>query len=100
MEKTNILYIGRNAEIRDTVVRLLNKREDWNGVGVVQDDEARALFADTAFDLVLFGPGISADEEAALRDYFTAQRPEVKLVQHYGGGSGLLLSEVMMALGK
>ncbi|UYQ91383.1 hypothetical protein MKQ68_14915 [Chitinophaga horti] len=98
MIRTNILYIGRNPEILETVVRLLNKREEWNGVGVQDDKEAMALFNGTPFDLVLFGPGISADEEAALCEYFVAKRSQVKLVQHYGGGSGLLLSEVMMAL--
>lgn len=98
MEKINILYIGRNQEILDTVVRLLNKREEWSGTGVQDDEAAKSLFATTPFNLVLFGPGIDAENEAELSSYFLEKQPGVKLVQHYGGGSGLLLSEITMAL--
>gem|GEM_PF-1371752 len=35
---------------------------------------------------------------AHLNHYFTAQRPDVRIVQHYGGRSGLLRSEIYEAI--
>ena len=44
METINILYIGRHLEILATVVRLINANENWNGVGVMNDEEAKEIF--------------------------------------------------------
>ena len=98
-QKTNILYIGRNTEITTVVVRLLNNNEDWFGMGTTKDTEAKELFTKHAFDIVLLGNGITREEDLQLRTYFTSQNPAIKIVQHYGGGSGLLKSEILIALG-
>ncbi|KGO85247.1 hypothetical protein Q765_17290 [Flavobacterium rivuli WB 3.3-2 = DSM 21788] len=98
-QKTNILYIGRNAEITTVVVRLLNNNEDWFGMGTTLDNEAQKLFMQHPFDIVLLGNGITKDEDLQLRAFFTKQNPAIKIVQHYGGGSGLLKSEILIALG-
>lgn len=96
--KINILYIGRHAEITEVVIRVINKNEAWHGMGTTQDNEAKALFMAHRFDIVLLGNGISESEELELRSFFTQHGPSVKIVQHYGGGSGLLNSEIWMAL--
>ena len=99
-QKTNILYIGRNAEITTVVVRLLNNNEDWFGMGTTLDNEAQELFMQHPFDIVLLGNGITKDEDLQLRAFFTNHNPAIKIVQHYGGGSGLLKSEILIALEK
>ena len=99
-QKTNILYIGRYAEITTVVVRLLNNNEDWFGMGTTLDAEAQELFIQHPFDIVLLGNGIIKDEDLQLRAFFTNHNPAIKIVQHYGGGSGLLKSEILIALGK
>ena len=98
MKKINILYIGRHPEILATVVRLLNKNETWNGVGVQTDEAAIEAFKETDFDLVLLGPGIEAESEKQLRSVFNEQKSNIIIIQHYGGGSGLLTGEIMQAL--
>jgi hypothetical protein len=98
MEKTNILYIGRHPEIMETVVRLINKNETWNGLGTADDDMAMALFTNMDFQLVLLGCGINEEDELKLRNFFSAVNPNTKIVQHYGGGSGLLYNEITAAL--
>ncbi len=45
MKKVNILYIGRNLEILQTVIRLINKQDNWQAQGVLKDEEAKAIFA-------------------------------------------------------
>ncbi|MFV5696051.1 hypothetical protein ACM55G_11520 [Flavobacterium sp. LB3P122] len=98
METTNILYIGRHIEILAIVVRLINSNEGWSGVGVMNDDEAEEIFCQKEFSLVLLGSGIQKESETSLRAFFKKQNPNIIVVQHYGGGSGLLKSEIIVAL--
>ncbi|MFV8392714.1 hypothetical protein [Flavobacterium sp. LB2P6] len=98
METINILYIGRHLEILATVVRLINSNENWNGVGVRSDEEAKDIFLKKDFSLVLLGSGIQEESETELCAFFKNQNPNIVIVQHYGGGSGLLKSEILLAL--
>ena len=98
METINILYIGRHLEILATVVRLINANENWNGVGVMNDEEAKEIFLKKDFSLVLLGSGIQEESETELYTFFNKQNPNIVIVQHYGGGSGLLKSEILLAL--
>jgi hypothetical protein len=98
MDQIQILIIGRNPEIVQTVVRLVNNNPAWNARQALKDDAAVALFESQAFDLVLFGGGIEPESDALLRRAFTAHDPGITIIQHYGGGSGLLATEINMAL--
>jgi FMN phosphatase YigB (HAD superfamily) len=100
MKKTEILVIGRDEEILKTVVRLINNNEQWNGTGARTDEEAIEKFHHHEFDLVLFTNGITEDDEKKLRRIFMYQHPELIIIQHYGGGSGLLSNEILEALEK
>lgn len=94
----NILYIGRHQEILETVVRLINANEDWFGAGAETDETAMNLFSTIHFQLVLLGCGIEEESEEKLRKFFQETNPDCKIVQHYGGGSGLLKNEIISAL--
>ena len=96
---TNILYIGRHQEILETVVRLINANENWFGVGAETDETAMDLFTKINFHLVLLGCGIEEESEQKLRDFVQETNPDCPIVQHYGGGSGLLKNEILSALG-
>ncbi|MCZ4244916.1 hypothetical protein [Pedobacter punctiformis] len=93
-----ILYIGRDAEITTVMHRLLNERPEWTGLTVCNDDEAVSICKKQQLDLVLLGNGINAECEATLRQKLTSIRPGLKIIQHYGGGSGLLYGEIMSAI--
>ena len=96
--QTTILYIGRDAEITIVMERLLNARPEWKGICVCTDEEAVALCETQNLDLVLLGNGINAECEKVLRAKLTTLQPGLKIIQHYGGGSGLLYGEIMSAL--
>ncbi len=98
MEKTQILVICRHAEILQTVVRLVNNNPEWEATGCETDAEAINAFKITPFSVVLFGSGVDAASENHLRQSFMSLNPDVKIVQHYGGGSGLLSAEIFQAL--
>lgn len=66
METTNILYIGRHLEILATVVRLINSNNNWNGIGAMNDEEAKEIFKKRDFSIVLLGSGIQRESETNL----------------------------------
>ncbi|MBE9600868.1 hypothetical protein [Pedobacter sp. MC2016-24] len=92
-----VLYIGRNPDITKTMFRLLNARSEWSGIVTSSDAEALAICKNQSIDLVLLGNGIDAAEEQILRAGLIEIRPALKIIQHYGGGSGLLYSEILSA---
>jgi hypothetical protein len=96
----NILVIGRHIEILQTVLRLLNGEPGWKASGALTDAEAVQVFSGQAFDVVLIGGGVEESSEATLTAEFKNQRPSVKIVRHFGGGSGLLFAEIMEAMKK
>ncbi|PZR09980.1 MAG: hypothetical protein DI539_21565 [Flavobacterium psychrophilum] len=98
MNKINILYTGRHPEILETVVRLINQNENWKGYGAADNEKAINLFKTINFAIVLLGCGIPENEEKQLRDAFYKINPKCSIVQHYGGGSGLLSNEIHAAL--
>jgi hypothetical protein len=96
----NILVIGKDPEILKVVLRLLNeyKQADYHAVGSTNPDQARSLFADTDINLVLITNGIDPTLDASLREEFLTRRPGVRILQHFGGGSGLLFGEIAEAM--
>ncbi|UKT62321.1 hypothetical protein [Pedobacter mucosus] len=97
--QTTILYIGRDTQITIVMNRLLNARPEWKGICVCTDEEAVLICKEQAIDLVLLGNGINQNEESQLKSKLLDLRPGLKIIQHYGGGSGLLYGEIMTALG-
>ncbi|MEM6963518.1 MAG: hypothetical protein AAF573_02050 [Bacteroidota bacterium] len=100
MKKIQILIFGKHPEILETLIRLVNKNENWLGEGSTDEEKAIELFSQHTYDLVLLGGGISPASEGKVRAIFQKLQPEAKIIQHYGGGSGLLKSEIETALKK
>ena len=98
MKTTKILYIGRHSEIMEIVVRLINANENWEGIGAKTDEEAMRIFQKENIDIILLGSGIDEESEAMLDAFFRKVNSKIKIIQHYGGGSGLLKSEILLAL--
>lgn len=98
----HILVIGKDPEILTVVLRLLNdyKQASYHAVGTTDPVQARELFAGGDIGLVLMTNGIDPTLDASLREYFLIRRPGVRILQHYGGGSGLLFSEIAQALSR
>jgi CTP:molybdopterin cytidylyltransferase MocA len=98
MSTIKILAVGRHEQILQTVVRLINNNPEWEGIGASTDKEAVQQFDHQVIDIILLCNGIEPESEENLRAYFTAHRPQVIIIQHYGGGSGLLTAEIYEAL--
>lgn len=94
----NILAIGRNSEIMEVLARLLNARDKWNGTAVTSDAAALEAMRQQSYTIVLLCAGIVPQEEEALKQQLLAINPAAIIVQHYGGGSGLLYNEIQAIL--
>lgn len=98
MKKINILVIGRHPQIMETVLRLINGQPNWQAQGALTDSEAIEKFNSTNFNLVLIGGGVEVSSEQKLKVAFEKINPQVKMIRHYGGGSGLLFNEIQEAI--
>jgi hypothetical protein len=96
--RIQVLVVGRQEEIMETVLHLINNTPDWEAVGALEDEAAIELFQQRRFDLVLIGGGVEPESDAKLRAIFRFQNPLIRIVQHFGGGSRLLFAEIREAL--
>jgi hypothetical protein len=93
MQKIEILIIGKHPEIMKTILRLINNKPEWNGTAAFSADEAVEKGNTISFNVVLLGAGLDEDEAKQIQTHYN-----VPVIQHYGGGSGLLYAEIHQAL--
>ncbi|SFU74979.1 hypothetical protein SAMN05216480_11918 [Pustulibacterium marinum] len=98
MKNISILYIGKDKDILETMLRVINKNPDWKGTGESSIEKAKKQLVDNRFSIILLGNGLSTDEEKEIENYVLEQELSIPVIQHYGGGSGLLQSEIFTAL--
>jgi DNA-binding NtrC family response regulator len=96
--KVKILVVCANVDILKVVLRLTNANENWEAVGTSTFQEAIDRLPTEKFDLLLIGSGLTEAEEQALTDYVQSDIPNMRIIKHYGGGSGLLSAEIYQAL--
>jgi hypothetical protein len=96
-ENFNILVIGRQPEILTKVLELINKNNSYFAEGTLTDDDAITMFNTGQFNLVLLCQGIDTSSDKKLRHIFNSRNPRIKIIQHFGGGSGLLFNELQAA---
>jgi len=93
MQNIEILIVGKHPDIMKTILRLLNNKSGWSGTAAFTTDEAIEKGSTIVFDVVLLGAGLTNIESEQIQAYY-----QVPVVQHYGGGSGLLYAEIYQAL--
>jgi DNA-binding NtrC family response regulator len=100
MKKAEILIICTHDEILKTIVRLIDSNASMQGTGANTLEQALMLFTTSSFDLILIGAGLKREEEEELNTNIDRSIKKIPVVRHYGGGSGLLFTEIFQALGK
>lgn len=100
MKETEIMVICAHEEILKTIVRLVNNHPEMNATGVNTLEQAVTVLKSAYFDLVLLGSGLSPEEEHEFSETVKHMRKKIPVVHHYGGGSGLLFTEIYEALGR
>ncbi len=95
-----ILVIGRHTQIMQTVLKLINEMDDYHAIGCLTDQEAMDFLKVNSIDLLLIGGGVESKSELMLRNFVKENFPSTKVIQHFGGGSGLLFNELREAFGE
>ena len=94
MKKLQFLVIGKNQEILDTLKRIIENNEGW--MAEIQNDESVCYdyIKENQVDIVLLSSGLDQEFENNIKIFCENLDKEVKVIDHYGGGSGLLKNEV------
>ncbi|MCT2562007.1 hypothetical protein [Chryseobacterium herbae] len=94
MKTLQFLVIGKNQEILETLKRIIENNEGWNAE--IQSDETVSYdyIKENQLDIVLLSSGLEEQFEKDIKIFCENLDKEVKVIDHYGGGSGLLKNEV------
>ncbi|OXB01935.1 hypothetical protein [Flavobacterium pectinovorum] len=98
MKILEFLILGKNEEILPILLRLVNANENWNGVSFNDEEIAQKYFLNNKIDIVLLSSGIEDHVEKEFTSFCLKHQPEVEVIEHFGGGSGLLKSEIQHRL--
>ncbi|KAA0125960.1 hypothetical protein FY557_19875 [Chryseobacterium sp. SN22] len=90
----NFLVIGKNQEILETLKRIIENNEGWKAE--IRSDETVCpdYIKENEVDIVLLSSGLDEKYENEIKVFCSALGKDVKVIDHYGGGSGLLKNEV------
>ena len=98
MKIFEFLLLGKNEAILAILLRLVNANENWNAVSFNDETEAQHYFLNNKIDIVLLSSGIEDHIEKEFTSFCLKHQPEVEVIEHFGGGSGLLKSEILHRL--
>ncbi|WP_231433773.1 hypothetical protein [Chryseobacterium sp. Leaf313] len=94
MKTLNFLVIGKNEEILDTLKRIITNNEGWNAEITSDERVCEDFIRENHVDIVLLNSGLSEQFESNIKDFCRKIEKDVKVIDHYGGGNGLLKNEV------
>ena len=94
MKTLHFLVIGKNHEILDTLKRIIENNEGWTAEIQSDEDFCYEYIRENKVDIVLLSSGLEDDFEKEIKEFCAELDKEVKVIDHYGGGSGLLKNEV------
>ena len=89
-----VIALGTNEDIINTVVRLMDKMEGYQGKAVLTVEALKDCLTKDPHDIVLICSGYENETIATITQQAAAILPDIKVIEHFGGGSGLLLSEL------
>ncbi|RXM51760.1 MULTISPECIES: hypothetical protein [unclassified Chryseobacterium] len=94
MKTLHFLVIGKNQEILDVLKRIIENNEGWTAE--IQSDEnfCYEYIRENHVDIVLLSSGLEEQFEKDIKVFCRGLDKDVKVIDHYGGGSGLLKNEV------
>ncbi len=95
----NVLVVGAYPDITSLLVRLVNRFGGIKAEGATGAWRIISQASAQNYDLVLIGSGLNRRFEDRVILCARSRNPDVKIIYHFGGGSGLLKSELSRALG-
>ncbi|TLX24318.1 hypothetical protein FE904_17235 [Chryseobacterium indologenes] len=94
MNILHFLVIGKNQEILDVLKRVIENNEGWTANVQTDENFCYEYIRQNKVDIVLLSSGLEDEFEKEIKIFCNGLDKEVKVIDHYGGGSGLLKNEV------
>ena len=94
MKTLNFLVIGKNQEILDVLKRLIENNEGWNAEILFDEEASYESLKTNDIDVLLLSSGLDPEYEQEIKKYTLSLGKDIKVIDHYGGGSRLLKNEV------
>lgn len=94
MKILNFLVIGKNQEILETLKRIIENNEGWKAEVESDENICYNYIKENQVDIVILSSGLEEEFENEIKVFCENLDKEVKVIDHYGGGSGLLKNEV------
>ncbi|CAI8766924.1 hypothetical protein [Chryseobacterium sp. IT-36CA2] len=94
MKTLHFLVIGKNQEILEVLKRIIENNEGWKAEIQSDEDFCYEYIKENPVDIVLLSSGLEDDFEKEIKEFCAGLEKDVKVIDHYGGGSGLLKNEV------
>ena len=98
MEQVKVLIIGKNIEIVQLLVRLTGKFKNLLVSGTTDETAILQIQKENAPDMLIISSGLTEQSEKAIDEQSRLLQPNIKIIYHYGGGSGLLKGELQAVL--
>lgn len=96
--KTQILAIGRDPVLLQSLLRFINQHPKWEGTGTIDDETAIEIFQQRPFEIVVLINEIEWGSRKKFESVFTFYDPQIIFVDHEGNEPGLLVFEIQEAL--
>ncbi|MCD8540341.1 MAG: hypothetical protein LRY55_11680 [Leadbetterella sp.] len=94
MKRLNFLVIGKNQDILDTLKRVIENQEGWQAEICSDEAFCREYLNMHPVDILLLSSGLDEKFEAEMKEFAGLPGKDTRVIEHYGGGSGLLKNEV------
>lgn len=96
MENLRFLILGKNQQILETLERIFLTNKLGQTTVLLHENESFQFIQKNEIDAVLLSSGLSAEFEASITNFVGTNFPNIKVIPHYGGGSGLLRNEILI----
>ncbi|WP_454881356.1 hypothetical protein [Sphingobacterium detergens] len=97
MKTLNFLVIGKNQEMLAILKRIIESTEGWHAHVMEDEGHLESFLFEHKVDVILLSSGLSELLEVGIKAYALSIDPNIKVIQHFGGGSGLLKNEIYSA---
>jgi DNA-binding NtrC family response regulator len=96
MKELLFLVVGKNQQILKVLERVIKSNENWNALITNDIEDFFGLLEENNVNVVLLSCGLEKKVEEEIKKFVHKNKPHTKVIEHYGGGSGLLKNEVLI----
>lgn len=95
MRSLHFLVIGTNEIILETLVRVITSMDRWTAHSCNELESMFEYLKQHEVNVLLLSSGLEEEVEQKIKTIVPFLYPETAVIEHYGGGSGLLRNEVL-----